>query len=66
MAEVLATGVDEAELQYLVRMAAAASAAQNNTTFSGRSKNGVEFGINSGFVSIIHGAGEDTGKLALL
>jgi hypothetical protein len=47
---------------------ATAAVAQNTTNFSGKgkSKDAVQFGTNWGNVSIIHGAGEDTGKITLL
>jgi hypothetical protein len=70
MAEVLAIGIDEldeAGLQYLARMAAAAAVSQNTTTFGkGKSKDVLQTGINFGQMSIHHGPGEDTGKISLL
>jgi hypothetical protein len=71
MAEVLAIEIDEldeAELQYLARMAAAATVAQNTATFGGKGKNKdvLQASINFGHMSINHGAGEDTGKITLL
>lgn len=64
MAEVLAIEIDEldeAGLQYLARMAAAAAVSQNTTTFGkGKSKDVLQTGINFGQMSIHHPPGEDT------
>lgn len=63
MEEILQFGLDEAQLYSLARLAAAA---QNSSTFSGKSKDGLQVGTNLGHMSIIHGPGEETGKITLL